>query len=232
MPEAISPALMEYVQDLFAPDDSAFQRLTEAAHAFGMPTDWEISPDVGRLFQMLCKAVGAKRVLEFGTLAGHSALWFARALPDDGRVVSIEFNPEYAAFAREQLSQIEGGAKVEVRNGAALDMLPALEQEIRAGEAPFDVIFLDADKAHYPEFLEWSVGVLRPNGLLLADNVLQAGSWNGQTLLDPTADDPRILAIRKFNQRIATDPRFASIIIPMRAGIAAAIFQPLSDSLH
>ena len=90
----------------------------------------------------------------------------------------------------------------------------------------FDVIFLDADKAHYPEFLDWSVRVLRPGGLLLADNVLRSSSWHGQTLLDPTADDPRILAIREFNRRLAADPRFTAIIIPMRAGIAAAVFQP------
>ena len=104
--------------------------------------------------------------------------------------------------------------------------MSALEREVRQDGTPFDVIFLDADKAHYPEFLDWSVHVLRPGGLLLADNVLRSESWNGQTLLDPAADDPRILAICKFNRRLASDPRFTSIIIPMRAGIAATVFQP------
>ncbi len=218
--------LVEYVRDLFAPEDPALQALTRAAGEFGMPVGWEISSDVGRLFQLLCRAVGARRVVEFGTLAGYSALWFARALPADGRVISIELNPQYAAFAREQLAKTEAGAKVEVRVGAALEMLPALEREVRERDTPFDVIFLDADKAHYPEFLDWSLRVLRRGGLLLADNVLRSGSWNGQTLLDPAADDPRILAIREFNQRLAADPRFTSIIIPMRAGVAAAIFHP------
>jgi caffeoyl-CoA O-methyltransferase len=217
----ISSELVDYVRDLFAPEDSTLQALTQAARAFGMPMDWQISPDVGRLFQMLCRAVGARRVVEFGTFAGYSALWLAGALPADGRVISIEYNPEYAAFAREQLARTEAGAKVEVRVGAALEALPALERD-----APFDAIFLDADKAHYPEFLDWSIRVLRPGGLLLADNVLSSTSWNGQTLLDPAADDPRILAIREFNQRLATDPRFTSIIIPLRAGIAAAVFHP------
>jgi predicted O-methyltransferase YrrM len=222
MSEATTPAeLVDYVRDLFAPEVPALQELTRAARAIGMPMDWQVSPDVGRLFQMLCRAVGARWVLEFGTFAGYSALWFAGALPADGRVISVEYNPEYAAFAREQLEKTQAGKKVEVRVGAALEMLPELERD-----APFDAIFLDADKAHYPEFLDWSVRVLRPGGLLLADNVLSSTSWNGQTLLDPAADDPRILAIRAFNRRLATDPRFTGIIIPLRAGIAAAIFQP------
>jgi caffeoyl-CoA O-methyltransferase len=222
----ISQPLIDYVRDLFAPQDAAFQSLTIAAHAFGMPPDWEISPDVGRLFQMLCRAVGAHRVLEFGTFAGHSALWFARALPADGRVVSIEMSPAYAAFAREQLAQVDGGEKVEVRVGAALDVLPALEREVRERETPYDVIFLDADKAHYPTFLEWCPGVLRPGGLLLADNVLQSGSWGGQGLLDADATDARIHGIREFNRRLAVDTRFTSMIIPLRAGVAAAVFHP------
>jgi predicted O-methyltransferase YrrM len=225
MPESpVSAELVDYVRDLFAPEDDTILALNAAARAFGMPPAWEVSPDVGRLFQMLCRAIGARKVLEFGTLAGHSALWFAGALPADGRVVSIELNPEYAAFAREQLARAGVGAKVEIRLGAALDVLPALDAEIRASGTPFDVIFLDADKAHYPQFLAWSKKALRPGGLLLADNVLQCGSWRGQTLLDPGSDDPRILAIREFNRLLATDPRFTSIIIPMRAGVAAAIF--------
>jgi len=224
--ETITPALCDYVRTLFAPEDATFREITRAAHAAGMPMDWEISADVGRLFQVLCRAVGARRVLEFGTFAGHSALWFARALPDDGQVVSLELNPEYAAFAREQLAKTDAGYKVSIQVGAIQEQLPHLERAVRANNAPFDVIFLDADKTHYPEFLAWSTGVLRPGGLLLADNVLDSGSWNGQTLLDPKSDDPRILAIREFNRRLAAHPQFTSIIITMRAGIAAAIFHP------
>jgi caffeoyl-CoA O-methyltransferase len=224
--ETITPALCDYVRELFAPEDATFRELTRAAHTAGMPVDWEISSDVGRLFQVLCRAVGAQRVLEFGTFAGHSALWFARALPDDGQVVSLEINPEYAAFAREQLAKTDAGHKVRIQVGAIQEQLPLIAREVHANSAPFDVIFLDADKAHYPQFLEWSTGVLRPGGLLLADNVLDSGSWNGQTLLQPDADDPRILAIREFNRRLAAHPQFTSIIITMRAGVAAAIFQP------
>lgn len=226
MPYPSMPAdLLEYSADLFAPPSPEHVALTEAAQAFGMPPDWEISPDVGRLFQLLCRAVGARRVLEFGTLAGHSALSFAQALPSDGKVVSVELNPVYAAFAREQLAKLGYGDRVEVREGGARDLLPELEREVREGGPPYDVLFLDADKAHYPEFLEWSVKVLRPGGLLVADNVLRSGSWGGQTLLDPAATDPRIPAIRKFNRRLAASPRFTSLIVPMRAGVAVGLFR-------
>src|SRR5438270_13259005 len=98
--DPFSSELIDYVRDLFAPEDAELQALRLAAGEFGMPVGWEISPDVGRLSQLLCRAVGARRVVEFGTLAGYSALWFARALPADGRVVSTELPLEYAAFAR------------------------------------------------------------------------------------------------------------------------------------
>ena len=224
--EPMPTELIEYARELFAPDDADFAALTRAAAEAGMPAGWEISPDVGRLFQMLCRAVGARRVVEFGTLAGHSALWFARALPDDGKVISIEINPEYAAVARAQLALAGVGDRVEVRVGACRALLPELEQEARERGEPFDVIFLDADKAHYPEFLDWAARVLRPGGVLLADNVLRSGSWNGQTLLDPASDDSRILAIREFNRRLAAHPHFTALIVPMRAGVAVGVFHP------
>ena len=223
--EPMPQDLIEYGSSLFAPEDEALREMTRAAGEFGMPIGWEITPDVGKLFQVLCRAVGARRVLEFGTLAGHSALWFARALPADGKVVSIELDADYAAFARKLLQGAGASDRVEVRVGGALESLPALTEEIERTGLLFDVIFLDADKGHYPEFLDWAVTALRPGGVLLADNVLRAGSWNGQTLLDPRSDDPRILAIRTFNERLANDLRFVSLIVPMRAGVAVAIFQ-------
>ncbi|HEV2473925.1 MAG TPA: class I SAM-dependent methyltransferase, partial [Chthonomonadales bacterium] len=121
--------LVDYARDLFAPVDEEMNSLCRAAVEFGMPAGWEISPDVGRLFQLLCRAIGARKVLEFGTLAGGSALWFARALPEDGRVVSIEMDPGYAEFARSRLKLTGAGYKVEVRVSAALDALPALTAE-------------------------------------------------------------------------------------------------------
>ena len=225
MDDAMPRDLLDYSRNLFAPEDEVLAAMTDAAARFGMPVGWEITPDVGRLFQVLCRCIGARRVLEFGTLAGHSALWFARALPADGQVVSIELREDYAEFARAQLARAGVGDRVDVRVGGAVQSLATLSHEIEQTGRRYDVIFLDADKAQYPRFLEWALTALRPGGLLLADNVLRAGSWNGQTLLDPAADDPRILAIREFNRTLAAHPRFTSIIVPMRAGIAVAWFQ-------
>jgi predicted O-methyltransferase YrrM len=224
--DPISTELIDYVRDLFVPADETFQAMTEASRAAGMPHGWEISPDVGRLFQMLCALIGARRVLEFGTFAGHSALWFARALPADGKVVSIEINPEYAAFARARLTLAGAADKVEIRVRPALEAIVDIDAEVRAGGEKYDVIFLDTEKAYYPRFLEWAPSVLRAGGLLLADNVLRSPSWKGQTLLDPASDDARIIAIREFNRRLAEHPNFSATIIPLRAGVAVGVYMP------
>ena len=221
-----SDEVIDYIKDLFAPEDDTFRKITEAAHAAGMPLDWEISPDIGRLFQMFCAMTGAKRVLEFGTFAGHSALWFSRARPEDGRVVSIELNPVYAEFARGQLAMAGVGDKVEVRTTGAREALQPLVDEIEAGAERYDIVFLDTEKAFYPLFLDWAPRLLRPGGVLLADNVLRSGSWKGQTLLDPNSDDARILAIRQFNRLLAEHPDFVSTIVPMRAGVAVGVYSP------
>lgn len=225
-PEPVPAELLAYVQETFAPETEALRTLTAAAQRVGMPAGWEITPDVGRLFQVFCRSIGARRVLEFGTLAGHSAWWLANALPEDGKVISIEIDPNWAAAARQALAAVGVGEKVEVRVGAVREVLAPLEQEAATLERPFDAIFLDADKAYYPELLEWSTRVLRPGGLLLADNVLRSGSWNGQALLEPTADDPRILAIRRFNRLLADHPHFTATIVPIRAGIAVGVYRP------
>jgi predicted O-methyltransferase YrrM len=225
-PEPVPSELLAYVQETFAPETEALRTLTAAAERAGMPAGWEVTPDVGRLFQVMCRSVGARRVLEFGTLAGHSAWWLATALPDDGQVVSIEINAEWAEAAREALADVGVGATVEVRVGAVREILEPLEREVIEEQKPYDAIFLDADKAYYPELLEWSTSVLRPGGLLLADNVLRSGSWNGQALLDPGADDPRILAIRRFNRMLAEHPHFTATIVPIRAGIAIGVYRP------
>lgn len=216
--------LLDYVRDLFAPEDDNLCLISQSLTASGMPEGWEISRDVGQFFVLMCRLIGAKRVVEFGTLAGHSAYWLSQALPDDGKVISIELNPEWAEVARQNLQKVGVGHKVEVRVGSATEMMAPLLEEVLATGQKFDAIFLDAAKAHYPEFLAWSEDVLRPGGLLFADNVLRADSWRGQTLLDPTSDDPRILAIRQFNSQLANHPRYTGTIIPIRAGVAVGLY--------
>ncbi len=216
--------LLDYVRDLFAPEDEPLKAMTESLRQNSMPEGWEISRDVGQFFLLVCRLIGAKRVVEFGTLAGHSAYWLAKSLPEGGKVISIELNPEWAKVAQANLERAGVGHKVEIRLGKAQEMTEALAEEVERTGLKYDAIFLDAAKAHYPEFLVWSERVLRPGGVLFADNVLRADSWQGQTLLDPASDDPRILAIRKFNAMLAEHPRFTGTIVPLRAGVAMGVY--------
>ena len=163
---------------------------------------------LGRLLGILVRAVGARRVLELGTLGGYSAIWMARALPTDGRLISLEVNPHHAEVARANLARAGVAERVEVRVGQALDLLPAV-----TAEAPFDLVFIDADKVSYPAYLEWAVRLVRPGGLIVADNVLRGGA-----VIDPSPADVDARAIYEFNRRAAAHPRLDAIILPNRGG--------------
>ena len=216
--------LIRYASELFVPDDELLRHFTEEAAAAGLPQDWEISPDVGRLFQLLCRAINAKRVIECGTLAGHSALWFTRGIPTEGHVTSIEIEPRYAELARKNLEYAGVSSKVTVVEGAVAEVLAELANEAEATGQLYDVLFLDADKPRYLEFMAHAERLLRPGGLLLADNVLRSGTWN---VLTGDQDNPRTESIRQFNRSLATHPSFTSLILPMRAGMAVALYNPL-----
>lgn len=203
----------EYLCGLFAREDETLLALREEADRTGLPPI-AVSPDAGRLLQVLLRAVQARRVLEVGTLGGYSAIWMARALPVDGRLVTIEAEPTHAAFARRFLERAGVAGRVEVREGRALDVLPSLDGE------RFDVVFLDADKEPLPTYLEWALRLLRPGGLVIADNAL----WGGR-VVDPAADDPATNGVREFNRRLATDPRVTGIIVPTHDGVAIGVVQ-------
>jgi caffeoyl-CoA O-methyltransferase len=196
-----------YIRELFIPDDDALRGATSAMQAAGLPTI-QVPPPLGRLLGILVRAVGARRVLELGTLGGYSAIWMARALPADGRLISLEVNPHHAEVARANLARAGVAGRVEVRVGKALDLLPAVTVE-----APFDLAFIDADKVSYPAYLEWAVRLVRPGGLLVADNALRGGA-----VIDPSPDDEDARAIHEFNRRAAAHPRLDAIILPNRGG--------------
>lgn len=200
-----------YVGALFAPEDAALLALREDADRAGLPPI-AISADTGRLLQVLMRAVGARRVLEVGTLGGYSALWMARALPPGGAIVTLEREPGHAEFARRHLDAAGVGALVEIRVGNAVQLLPALD-----GEA-FDLVFLDADKEPLPTYLEWALRLVRPGGAIVADNAL----WGGRVLDDRITDDATV-AVREFNRRLATDPRITGIVVPTHDGVAIGI---------
>ena len=201
----------DYIAGLFAREDDVLLALREEADRHGLPPI-SISPDEGRLLQVLLAAVGARRVLEVGTLGGYSAIWMARALPDDGSLVTIELDPGHATFARRFIARAHLDGKVDIRVGRALDVLASLDGE------QFDAMFIDADKEPLSTYLEWGLRLVRRGGLIVADNAL----WGGK-VLDERVEDDATRAIRAFNVRLAADPRLVSIVVPTHDGVAVAV---------
>jgi predicted O-methyltransferase YrrM len=200
-----------YIASLFAPEDALLVALREEADRSGLPPT-SISPEIGRFLQVLLSAVAATRVLEVGTLGGYSAIWMARALPAEGTLVTIERDEHHAAFAERYIRRAGLSGVVSVRCGRALDVLPALDGE------RFDAIFLDADKQPLPTYLEWALRLVRPGGLIIADNALLGGR-----AADRAAADGDTAAVREFNRRFATEPRITGIIVPAHDGLAVGV---------
>jgi caffeoyl-CoA O-methyltransferase len=167
-------------------------------------------PVEGALLRLLIQVSGARRVLEIGTFTGYSALTMAEALPNDGRITTCEVNPEHARIAQSFFDRSAHGAKIEIRQGAALATIGAL-----APNARFDFVFLDADKENYVRYFEAVVPLLRPAGLLVADNTL----WSGR-VLDPKEKNDR--AIATFNERVASDSRVSRVMLSVRDGVTVA----------
>lgn len=202
-------AVDEYVTGLLAPHDDALEAAVAAAEGAGLPSI-QVSPPQGRLLHLLAKAVGAKAILEFGTLGGYSTIWLGRALPDDGRLVTLEADPRYAEVARENVSRAGLADLVDLRVGRALDLLPTLEIE---DPGPFDLTFIDADKVHTPEYFSWALEHSRPGSLIVADNVVRDGH-----LADPESADPTIPAQRQLHEMIAAEPRVEATTIQTVGG--------------
>ena len=207
----MSDRVDEYIASLFARDDDVLAALREAADREGLPPI-SISAVTGRLLQILLRAVRAERVLEVGTLGGYSAIWMARALPASGRLVTIELDERHAEFARGYFARAGLEARIDLRVGRALDVLPAFDGE------RFDAIFLDADKEPLPTYFEWALRLLHPGGLLIADNAL----WGGRVLDSETADEGT-RGIREFNRRLASDQRVTGTIVPVGDGLAVGV---------
>lgn len=201
----------EYISGLFAREDELLASLREEADRTGLPPI-AISSDEGRLLQVLLATINARSVLEVGTLGGYSAIWMARSLPPDGRLVSIEIEEAHARFAERYVERAGLSSKVEIRVGRALDVLPSLDGQ------KFDAMFIDADKEPLATYFEWGLRLVRPGGLVIADNAL----WGGR-VYDETVDDDKTRAVREFNRRMATDPRVIGIIVPTHDGVAVGV---------
>jgi predicted O-methyltransferase YrrM len=195
--------LDRYIDDLFAPEDEVLTAARKEARKAGLP-EIQVSSGQGKFIYLLAKAVGARRTLELGTLGGYSAIWLARALPEDGLLVTLELKNKYADVAASNLARAGLIDKVEIIVGPALETLPKVVDR----KAPFDFVFLDADKVNYPNYFPLIMQTVRQGTLILADNVIRKG-----TILDPNLDDPSARAARAFNAMIATDPRLEAVVL-------------------
>lgn len=193
-----------YIEERFAPQDEALEAAVRESRQAGLP-EIQVSPNEAKLLQLLAELVGARSVLEIGTLGGYSAIHFGRALPEDGRLVSLEIDERHAEVARENVERAGLSGKVEIQVGDARELLARIAEN---DEGPFDIVFIDADKTGYPEYLEWSLRLTRPGSLILGDNTVRGGS-----ILDPRDDSAR--ATNEFNERIAGDPRLSAILLPI-----------------
>jgi predicted O-methyltransferase YrrM len=197
-------AVDEFVAATVVADDEGLRDAVYSAEAAGLPSI-QVSPPQGKLLQMLVRLVGARTVLEFGTLGGYSSILMARALGEGGRLITLEANSEYAEVAAASIERAGLADVVEIRVGPALEALPALEEE---GIGPFDLVFIDADKANTPNCFAWALDHTRPGGLIIADNVVRGG-----TLAESDSDDPATQAQRRLHETLAAEPRVTATTI-------------------
>jgi predicted O-methyltransferase YrrM len=204
MSQELWTAVDQYIANLFIPPDPALEAALASSDAAGLPAI-NVSPNQGKLLHLLARMKGARNILEIGTLGGYSAIWMARALPLDGRLISLELDPKNAEVARANLERAGVGKKAEVRVGRALDSLAALVKE---GQEPFDLIFIDADKQGYTEYLQWALKLSRRGTLIAADNVVRDGE-----IANSKSQDEMVQGIQRFNKVLAAEKRVTTTVM-------------------
>jgi predicted O-methyltransferase YrrM len=198
-----------YFGALLAPSDEALDAALAANRAADLPPI-DVTPLQGRFLELMVRISGARRVLEIGALGGYSTIWMARALPKDGRVVTLELDPHHAAIARGNLDRAGLSDRVDLRLGPASDSLRNLADD---KAEPFDLIFIDADKSGYPEYLEGSLKLSRPGTTIIADNVVRDGK-----VIEPDNPDSNIQGVRRFTQMVAAEPRLRATVLQTVCG--------------
>jgi len=191
-------AIDAYIAENFLEDDPVLDAALKMSEAAGLPPI-QVAPLQGKLLMMLAAAIGARKILEIGTLGGYSTIWLARGLAEGGRVVTLELDPTNAEIARRNLVNAGLADRVEVRVGKALDTLTQLEAE---GASPFDLVFIDADKPSTPDYFDWAVKLARKGSLIVVDNVVREGA-----ILAAQSDNKHVKGLRGFYARAAADPR-------------------------
>ncbi len=197
-------AVDDYIAERLIGADDALDAALAASAEAGLPAI-AVSPPQGKLLHLLARSIGARSVLEIGTLGGYSTIWLARAVGGDGRVVTLEANPRYAEVATKNIARSGWAGTVEVRIGPALDTLAQLAAE---QPAPFDLVFIDADKVNTPEYFSWALDWTRSGGLIVADNVIRGGAIG-----DPQGEDPGGLAARRLHEMLEAEPRVSATTI-------------------
>jgi predicted O-methyltransferase YrrM len=195
-------AVDDYVNELLVGSDAALDAALEASTAAGLPAI-AVSPPQGKLLHLLARSMGACKILELGTLGGYSTIWMARALPSDGKLITLEYESKHAEVARANIARAGLAGKVEIRIGRAIDTLPQL-----TGEAPFDLIFIDADKVSYPDYFPWALKLSRPGTVIIADNIVRKGA-----VADESSLDANVQAVRRYNELLAAEPRVSATVI-------------------
>jgi predicted O-methyltransferase YrrM len=208
MTEELWTAVDGYLGNLLVSADPALETALAASAAAGLPAI-NVSPVQGKLLHLLARAIGARNVLEIGTLGGYSTIWLARALPDGGHVISLEADPKHAEVARANIARAELDTRIEVRLGMALDLLPGLVE----GAEPFDFVFIDADKPNNAAYFDWALKLSRPGSIIVVDNVVRGGD-----VIAADSDSPTVHGVRHFLERLAAEPRVSATAVQTVGG--------------
>jgi predicted O-methyltransferase YrrM len=197
-------AVDRYINDLLVPSDPALDSALDDSAAAGLPAI-NVTANQGKLLQLLARLQGARSILEIGTLGGYSTIWLARALPANGRLITLEADAKHAEVARANIRRAGLDRIVDLRLGRALDTLPQLAAE---GRGPFDLIFVDADKPSIPDYFRWALKLSRRGSLIIVDNVVRKGE-----VVDSASKDPNVQGVRRFNELVAAEPRVSATTI-------------------
>ena len=211
MTEEIWAAVDNYFGNLLAPDDPGLKAALVASNAAGMP-QIQVSAVQGKLLHLLARIISARTILEIGTLGGYSTIWMAHALPENGRIITLEANTKHADVARGNFASAGVANKVDLRLGKALDLLPLIAAE---GRGPFDLFFIDANKSNTPEYFEWALRLARRGSVIVVDNVVRDGA-----VLNAGSDDPDIQGIRRFVEMAAKEKRVSATALQVVSGKA------------
>lgn len=204
MNQEIFTKVDNYINNFFVKEDQALLNVATSIQDAGIPPI-SVSANQGKFLHLLAKLVNAKKILEIGTLAGYSTIWMARAMPPGGKLITLEFDPLHAEIAAKNIQAAGLKALVDIRVGKAIDSLPKIEA---AGEGPFDMIFIDADKPPYTEYFHWAVRLSRPGTLIVADNVIREGR-----ILDANSHDEMVIGVQRFNKMLSENGAVDATII-------------------